>query len=219
MTPRRTGPSGYGSSPHAARNSLKSSWIGLMTSLKRSRNARCPAASCSLHPDRCGGIASSSISFSEHEMIRTHGLAEPLDGGEQDHVVDADHVRLDAGEDTRQVLLRPLRAVDDRLPALLDVVVDLVDRRLAEVRDVPVDEVLPELRHLLGRHGLGEVHRVGLESVALVDLDEARIPRGTPPCAHVTPWPGRCPRSSGRGRRRPRERMRTSSADMVFGLR
>ena len=103
------------------------------------------------------------------------GLAEPLDGGEQDHVVDADHVRPDPGQDARKILLGPLRAVDDRLPAFLDVVVDLVDRRLAEIRDVAVDEVLPELRHLLGRHGLGEVHRVRFESVALVDLDETRV--------------------------------------------
>ena len=103
------------------------------------------------------------------------GLAEPLDGGKQDHVVDADHIRLDAGQDARKILLGPLRAVDDRFPAFLDVVVDLVDRRLAEIRDVAVDEVFPELRHLLRRHGLGEVHRVGHESVALVDLDEAGV--------------------------------------------
>ncbi len=103
------------------------------------------------------------------------GLAELLDGREQDDVVDADEVGLDLGQHARQVLLRPLGAVDDRRPAVLHVVVDLVVGRLAEVRDVAVDEVLPELRHLLGRHRLGEVHRVRLEAVALVDVDEAGI--------------------------------------------
>ena len=52
-----------------------------MTSLKRSRNARWQARSFSPQPDRCGGIASSSISFSEHEMIRTQGLPKRLTAG------------------------------------------------------------------------------------------------------------------------------------------
>ena len=120
-------------------------------------------------------MSSSSISFSEQEMIRTHGLPVLLDRREEDDVVDADHVRLHLREHARQILLRPLRGVDDRRPAVLHVVVDLVVGRFPEVRDVAVDEVLPEFRHLLGRHRRGEVHRMRLEAIALVDRDEARV--------------------------------------------
>ena len=95
-----------------------------------------------------------------------------LDRGEEDDVVDGDDVGLDLGKDARQVLLRPFRAVDDRGPAVLHVVVDLVDRLLGEVRDVAVDEVLPELGHLLGGHGFRQRHGMRLEAVALVDRDE-----------------------------------------------
>ena len=103
------------------------------------------------------------------------GLARLLDGGKQDHVIDADQVGLDAGQHARQVFLRPARAVHDRGPAVFDVSVDLLVRTFAEVGDVAVDEVLPELRHLLGRHGLGQVHRMRLEAVALIHLHEAWI--------------------------------------------
>ena len=120
-------------------------------------------------------MSSSSISFSEQEMMRTHGLSVLLDRREEDHVVDADHVRLHLREHARQILLRPLRGVDDRGPAVLHVIVDLVVGRFPKVRDVAVDEILPEFRHLLGRHRRGEIHRMRLEAVALVDRDEARI--------------------------------------------
>ena len=146
------------------------------------------------------------------------GLAEPLDGRKQDHVVDADHVRLDPGQNARKILLGPFRAVDDRLPAFPDVVVDLIDRRLAEVGDVSVDEVLPELRHLLWGHGLGEIHRMGFESVALVDLDEARIRRKTA-CVHVPPIACAMPTEFSAGPKAASGKNANVFCDMVFNLR
>ena len=71
--------------------------------------------------------------------------------------------------------MRPLGAVDDRFPAFLDVVVDLVDRLLAEVGDVSVDEVFPELCHLLGGHGFGQGDGMRFETVAFIDFDETRV--------------------------------------------
>ena len=38
-----------------------------------------------------------------------------------------------------------------------------------------VDEIHPELGHLLGRHGLRQVHRMGLEAIALVDIEKAGV--------------------------------------------
>ena len=102
-------------------------------------------------------------------------LRVALDRREQDHVVHADDVGLHLVEHAGQVLLGPLGGRDDHLPAVAHVVVDLLVGRLAEVRDVAVDEVRPEVRHLLRRHRLGQVHRVRLEAVALVHRHEARV--------------------------------------------
>ncbi len=82
---------------------------------------------------------------------------------------------LDLRQNAGQILLRPFGAVDDRLPAILHVIVDLIIGALAEIRDMAVDEVLPELRHLFGRHRRRKIDRMGLEAIALVDIDEAGI--------------------------------------------
>ena len=107
--------------------------------------------------------------------MRTHGLPYCLIAGNRMTLSTQIMSGLTLVEHAGQVLLRPFGGVDDRRPAILHVVVDLVVGRLAEVRDVAVDEVLPELRHLLGRHRRGQVHRMRLEAVALVDVDEARV--------------------------------------------
>ena len=102
-------------------------------------------------------------------------LAEMLDRREEDDIVDADEIRLDPGKHTGQILLGPLGAFDDRLPAILHVVVDLVIGRLPEIWNVTVDEIFPELRHLFRRHGLGQIDGMGLEAITLIDRDEAGI--------------------------------------------
>ena len=38
-----------------------------------------------------------------------------------------------------------------------------------------VDEIDPELRHFLGRQRLRQIDRMGLEAIALVDIEKARI--------------------------------------------
>ena len=53
-----------------------------------------------------------------------------LDRRKQDHIVDADDVRLDLLQHSRQVLLRPFGGRHDHPPAILDVIVDLLIGRL-----------------------------------------------------------------------------------------
>ena len=102
-------------------------------------------------------------------------LGIALDGGKQDHVVDADHVGLHPVENAGQVLFGPFGGLHDHAPAVLHVVVDLLIGSLAEVRNVAVDEVDPELRHLLRRQRLGQVHGMCFEAIALVDVEKARV--------------------------------------------
>ena len=102
-------------------------------------------------------------------------LGVALDGREQNDVVDADDIGLHLVENARQILLGPLGRLDNHRPAVLHVVADLVIGALAEIRDVAVDEVDPESRHLLGRQRCRQVHRMGLEAITLVDVDKARV--------------------------------------------
>ena len=99
----------------------------------------------------------------------------PLDRRKQDDVVDAHHIGLEPSQHARQIFLRPFRRRHDRLPAVLHIVVDLVERALAEVRDVAVDEFRPEPGHFFGRHGFGKIDRMGLEAIAPVHLEKAGI--------------------------------------------
>ena len=103
------------------------------------------------------------------------GLGIALDGREEDDVVDADDVRLHLVENAGQILLRPFGGLDDHAPAVLHVIVDLLVGALAEVRNVPVDEVDPELRHLLRRQRLRKIHRMSLEAIALVNVEKAGV--------------------------------------------
>ena len=103
-----------------------------MTALKRSRKARWPSVSSTLKPDRCGGIASSSISFSEHEMIRTQGLPECLMAGKRITLSTQITSGSILGEDAGKVLFGPFRRIYNRFPALPDVVVELLDRLACE---------------------------------------------------------------------------------------
>ncbi|MOA22418.1 hypothetical protein D3C78_1429720 [compost metagenome] len=102
-------------------------------------------------------------------------LAVLLDRREQDHVVDADQVGLDLVQHRRQILLRPLGGFDDGRPAFLDVVVDLLQRRLAEVRNVAVDEIHPVAGHLFGRHRRRHVDHVLFKTITGVDTAHARV--------------------------------------------
>jgi hypothetical protein len=98
-----------------------------------------------------------------------------LDGREQDDIVDAHDIRLDRIEYARQIILRPFGRLDDHFPAALHVIVDLVIGGFAEIRDMAIDEVDPEFRHFLRRQGFGQVHWMGFETIAPIDIEEARI--------------------------------------------
>ena len=66
-------------------------------------------------------------------------------GREADDVVLDDHVRLELAEDLAEALVHVASAVDQLLPDGEDERLELVDRRLAELRRRVADEVLPEL--------------------------------------------------------------------------
>ena len=71
--------------------------------------------------------------------------------------------------------LGPDRGLDDRLPAFLDVIVDLVVGALVEVGNVAVDEIRPVFRHFLRLHRLGHIDHMLLEAVARIDPAHARV--------------------------------------------
>jgi len=106
-------------------------------------------------------------------LLVVPGIA--LDRREQDDIVDADDIGLHLGKHAGQILLRPFRRLDDHLPAALHVIVDLVVGALAEIGDVAVDEIHPELGHFLRRHGLGQIDRMRLEAIAPVDIEKAGV--------------------------------------------
>src|SRR5258708_6330172 len=95
--------------------------------------------------------------------------AKLLYRGKQDDVIDADQIRADFLEEMGKIFLGPHGGIDDGVPTVAHVVVDLLVRRLVEIRDVSIDEVLPVLGHLFGGHGWGHVDDVLSESVAGVD--------------------------------------------------
>ena len=103
------------------------------------------------------------------------GLARRLDGGEEDHIVDADHIGLDAVEMGRQPLMGDDGAVDDRLPDRHHVSRKLADRREPEMGQMAGDEIGPELRHLLVREPAGHVDEILLEAVFLEHALEAAV--------------------------------------------
>ena len=103
------------------------------------------------------------------------GLARRLDGGEEDDIVDADHVGLDAVQMGRQPLMGDDGAVDDRLPDRHHVSGKLADRREPEMGQMAGDEIGPELRHLLVREPAGHVDEILLEAVFLEHALEAAV--------------------------------------------
>lgn len=84
----------------------------------------------------------------------------------------------------RQIHLRRLCALDDRVPAFLKVDVELVDRLFAKARDVPVYGILPKLGRLCGWHRLRQVQGVRIKAVIRIDMDNAQIGEedGRVPC-------------------------------------
>ena len=103
------------------------------------------------------------------------GFGIALDRRKQDDIVDADDIWLHLVQHGGQILLGPFRRLDDHAPAVLHVIVDLVIGRFAEIGDMAVDEIDPELRHLLGRQRFREIDRMRLEAIALVDIEKARV--------------------------------------------
>ena len=97
----------------------------------------------------------------------------------QDVVFDND-IWLHPRDDVAQLRLAVHRAVDERLPGRLDEALELLDRRLAELRRGVADEVLPELTgirlRLAGRDlGCGsEIDEILLEP----QQRELALPRG-----------------------------------------
>ena len=138
--------------------------------------------------------------------MRTHGLPYCLIAGNRMTLSTQMTSGLISAEHAGQVLLRPFGAVDDRRPAILHVVVDLVVGRFAEVRDVAVDEVLPELGHLLGRHRRRTGSPDAPRSRSPCRRRRSRDRTGTRPCGRAPRRPARCRRNSAPGRRRLREK-------------
>src|SRR5581483_765176 len=90
------------------------------------------------------------------------------DRAERHDVVLDDRVRPELVEDLAQALVRVDRAVDQRLPGRLEERLELLDRRLSELRGGVPDEVLPELtRLLLDLGGRREAHPGLLEPARL----------------------------------------------------
>ena len=116
---------------------------------------------------------------------------------------------FDLGQHRRQRLLGPDRGRDDRLPAVLHVVVDLLVGALPEVRDVAVDEVDPVLGRLLRRHRLRHRHAVRRKAVALEHRRRTRDRTGTPARGRASGRPGRCRPSSAPARRPLRGKRRS----------
>ena len=107
-------------------------------------------------------------------------------GREAAHVVLDDHVRLRAGQDLPELRLAELRAVDQRFKHRPDERVELLDRRLAELRCRLRDEVGPELPGVLVALGRwGQVHEILLEAEGLETAAPGRL-RGED---HAVPTP------------------------------
>jgi len=113
--------------------------------------------------------------------LRTGSDADPgntvlFDGREQDDIVDGDKVRVDLLEGVRKPFLGPLCGIDDRLPTLRDVVVNLLVRRSIEVRDVLVYEVVPVPGFLFFAHvWVRHIHVVLLEPVVFEQTAHRRV--------------------------------------------
>ena len=109
-----------------------------------------------------------------------------------------------------QALVYVARAVDELLPDGQDEGLELLDRRLAELRRGVADEVLPELaRRLLDlRRGL-EAHQRLLEALRLERAGERLLDDEDDALRRARAGPGRSRRSCWSGRTRPRERRRS----------
>src|SRR5664280_2645069 len=101
-------------------------------------------------------------------------LAVLLDRGKENHVVDADEVGSHLVENGGEIFLRPDSGIDDSVPTVAHIVVDLVVGRFIEIGNVAVDEVLPVLGDIFGSHGRSHVDDVLGESVAGVNASHVR---------------------------------------------
>ena len=140
--------------------------------------------------DRVAAERGREVGVLPFERVAAHdphpGRAVGEEGREAAHVVLDDHVRLRAGQDLPELRLAELRSVDQRLPHRSDERVELLDRRLAELRRRLRDEVGPELPGVLVALGRwSQVHEVLFEAEGL----ETASPGGLRGEHHAMPTP------------------------------
>ena len=73
-------------------------------------------------------------------------LPELLDRWKENDIVHANQIGTHFIQQTWQVFLRPDGGINNGVPTVANVILDLIVRRLVEVRDVTIDKVLPILR-------------------------------------------------------------------------
>src|SRR5262245_44276461 len=106
-----------------------------------------------------------NVTALELERVARHDPHERNAGrnqrGKSDHVVLDDYIRPSTRDDLGELVVAKFRSGDQLFPYRLDPGIELLDRRLAELRSRCSDELLPELPGIgIAPGGFGEVDQV-----------------------------------------------------------